>query len=102
MRAGNITNGLFALAGTGPALSGSYLLFTEDDIEVCCQPGTAESVIPDTCAAWIKTGAATQAGGLLSLSLFARPPCRSSLRNGPRENFVESSLWPHAFLCSRW
>lgn len=45
MKAGNITNSLVAPAGAGPALPGSCLLSTEDDIEVCCQPGTAESVI---------------------------------------------------------
>lgn len=57
MRAVNITNGLVGLAGTGPALPGSCLLSAEDDIEVCCQPGTDESAIPDTCPAWTKTGA---------------------------------------------
>lgn len=41
-----MTNGLVASAGTGPALPGSCLLPTEDDIEVCCQPGTAESATP--------------------------------------------------------
>lgn len=101
MKAGNITDGLVALDGTGPALLGNCLLSTEDDIEVCCQLGTVESVILTPVLPGQKQEQLLRLV-VCSVSLFTRPSCRSPHRSGPGKDFLASSLWPHAFLCSRW